>query len=207
MLRSLIIALVLLFACNVSAAEDGHRYSNPTLGFEAIKPANWHFMTLAQNQENLKRAQFGTSEFKTLVLTQSSAPLVVMTRHEEPYEGLNASVKVGIKPLGGLPSRDGKALLDLILPTVRKQFADARIVQPPQDTMVAGLPAAHAVIDYTMRNTDGGEFPTTSEMWLVPTGDFFYMIGAGYSQGDAATRAEIGGILATMKIMSLAKSP
>lgn len=199
MLRTLLAATLLCAAGIVSAASGGDRYVNRTLGFGISKPAGWHWMGAQQNLDNLKRARVGSEAFQKLVVEHASAPLVVMTRHEEPYEGLNASFKANIKAFGTLP-RDPQELLSMILPTVQEQMADARLSVPVEAVRVAGRPAAHAAIDYTLRSPEGGSFPTTSEIWIVPVGDYFFMLGAGYGRGDEAARASVADALASIEL-------
>lgn len=187
-------ALCLLVLAPIASA-DADRYENPTLQFVLTKPATWHFMSLQQHRENLERVAFGSEAFKQQVIAQSTSPLVMITRHPEPYAGLNASLKVSVKPFGALPTREPVPLLDMILPTLKQQLNGVQVIQAPRATTVAGLPAAHVVLHYTLGATDGDAFATASELWIVPNGDFFYMIGAGYAQGDADTRAEIAKVV------------
>lgn len=196
--RPVLAVLLLLLAPMASADDD--RYENPTLQFALTKPAAWHFMSLQQHRENLKRVEFGSEAFKQQVIAQSSGPLVMIARHPEPYPGLNASLKVSVKPFGTLPTREPVALLGMILPTLKQQLSGAQVIQAPSATTVAGLPAAHVVLHYTLGATDGDAFATASELWLVPNGDFFYMIGAGYAQGDVDTRAEIAKVVEGLAI-------
>lgn len=197
----IIIAVAMLFAAGLAFAADAdHRFVNDTVGFRVTKPASWQFLTAQQNLENLKRTEFGSDEFKQTVVKYSTVPLVIMAQHAEPYDGLNASFKANIKPFGSLPVRTGKAVLELIVPSILQQFADGKIAMPPTDVMVAGRPGAQVVIEYTLRASEGGEFPTTSEIWIVPIGDYFYLLGAGYAQGDDATHTEIEAIVSSIEL-------
>ncbi len=196
--RSVLAALLLLLAPFASA--DANRYENPTLQFALTKPSTWHFMSARENRENLERVQFGSDAFKRQVVEQSAAPLVVITQYPEPHAGLNASLKVSVKPFGALPTREPAPLLSMILPVMQQQLNDVQVIQEPRATTVAGLPAAHVVLHYTLGTVDGDAFATASELWIVPNGDFFYMIGAGYAQGDANTRAEIARVVEGLTI-------
>lgn len=200
MIKSFIAAALLCAAGFATAADTGERYVNETLGFAVTKPSGWHWMSAQQNLENLKRARLGSEEFQARVVQQATAPLVVMTAHPEPYDGLNASFKANIRPFGTLPTRDAKQLLAMLLPTLQQQMADARVVVPVEAVDVDGHEAAHTVIDYTLRTAEGGAFPTTSEIWIVPVGDFFFMLGAGYSQGDAAAQQAIADVLQSVDV-------
>lgn len=182
------------------AEKDRDRYEHPALGFVLTKPADWHFLSTQQHRENLGRVEFSSEAFKRQVVEQSSAPLVVAMRHREPFSGLNPSLRVTVKPFGAATKRDPLAILGVILPGVARQLGGIEVIQPPAATTVAGLPAAHAVVHYTLRTTDGGEFATTSELWIVPNGDFYYVIGAGYAQDDEAIRTQVRDVVGTLAI-------
>jgi len=200
MIRNIFAATALCLAGLASAAEPSDRHVNETLGFSISKPAGWHWMTAQQNLDNLKRARIGSDEFQKQVVQHATAPLVIMTQHEEPYDGLNASFKANIRAFGSLPTRDAQQLLSMILPSIQQQMTDARIVVPVEAVQVDGLAAAHVVIEYTLRSAEGGAFPTTSEMWIVPVGDYFFMLGAGYSQGDAEVKKVVHATLQSVDL-------
>jgi hypothetical protein len=120
-------------------------------------------------------------------------------KYPEPFDDLNPSFKVNIKPLGQLKGADPKQILNLILPQFQKMFQDFALIQPPIDTKVSGLNAAYMSINYSLAIPDGRTFPTTSEMWIVPRGDFFFMIGAGTRQDEkTGSRKDIQAILNTV---------
>jgi hypothetical protein len=66
--------------------------------------------------------------------------------------------------------------------------------------MVSGMKAAYARIDYTLR-AGGEEFPTASELWIVPRGDFFFILGAGTRQDEkSGSRQEIDAIVKSIRL-------
>lgn len=200
MIRSLLAAILLSATAAVSAADSADRHVNATLGFAITKPPGWHWMTAQQNLENLRRARLGSEKFQQQVVQHASAPLVVMTAHPEPYDRLNASFKANIRPFGTLPTRDPQQLLAMILPTLQQQMSDARLAVPVHAVQVDGRAGAHAVVEYTLRTADGGAFPTASELWIVPAGDYFFMLGAGYAQGDEAARGAVSSVLQSIDL-------
>jgi hypothetical protein len=124
-----------------------------------------------------------------------------MMKYPEPYDDINPSFKVNIKPLGQLQGRTAIELVGMILPQLQKAFKDYQLVQPPVETEVSGLKAAYARINYSLETTDGATFPCTSELWIVPRGDYFFLLGAGTRQDETTgSRSEIQGILNSVKI-------
>jgi hypothetical protein len=66
---------------------------------------------------------------------------------------------------------------------------------------VSGLAGAYVRVHYTLQTAENASFPTASELWIVPRGDFFFMIGAGTRQDEkTGTRAEIASIIQSVKI-------
>jgi hypothetical protein len=126
---------------------------------------------------------------------------VVITKYPEPFDDLNPSFKVNIKPLGQLKGADPKKILELILPQFQNIFQDFNLIQPPSDTTVGRLPAAYMRINYSLVAQDERTFPTTSELWIVPRGDYFFMIGAGTRQDEkTGSREEIAKIMSSIEL-------
>ena len=164
-----------------------------------MKTNDWQFITAEQNIENLNRTEFNDKEFHQAMLKYSTAPLVAMVKYPETFDDLNPSIKVNIKPLGQLKGAGPKKIMGLILPQLKKMFQDFKLVQVPKDLKISGHNAAYMRIDYSMNTPDGRSFPTTSEMWIVPRGDYFFMIGSGTRQDEqTGSRAEIGKILSSI---------
>jgi hypothetical protein len=180
-------------------AGDSNKFESLTVGFKVTKPAEWQFITAEENLENLKKVQMNDAEFQQLMLKYSTVPLVAIMKYPEPFDDLNPSFKVNIKPLGQLKGADPKQILNLLLPQFQKIFEDFNLVQPPMDTKVSGLNAAYMRINYSLVIPDGRKFPTSSELWIVPRGDFFFMIGAGTRQDEkTGSRNDIQNILSSV---------
>lgn len=199
-LRIAALALVLGFGGHASAGQPDV-FANPTAGLEVTKPAEWHYVTAARNLENIKAVKLGDEEFHAAMQKYATAPLVAMTKFQEPYDDLNPSFKVNIKPYGPLQGIPPAELITMIVPQFKKAFKDFELVQPPIEVEVSGIKSTYARMNYTMEIPDGRSFPTTSELWIVPRGDYFFMLGAGTRQDEKnGTRKEIEAILDTLKI-------
>lgn len=131
----------------------------------------------------------------------ATAPLVAMTKFPEPFEDVNPSFKVNLKPYGGLKGKSPQEIISLVVPQFQKVFKDFVLVQPPTEVVVSNIKSAYARMNYTMEIPDGRTFPITSELWIVPRGDYFFLIGAGTRQDEkTGSREEIQSILKTVKI-------
>jgi hypothetical protein len=188
--------IILILVSSIACAESKNVFENLAAGVKVTKPTDWQFVTAEENLENIKRVELNDSDFKKLMLKYSTAPLVVMMKYPEPYDDLNPSFKVNVKPLGKLKGADPKQILRLILPQFEKLFKDFVLVQEPMDTSVSGINAAYMRINYSLAIPDGRSFPTTSELWIVPRGNYFFMFGAGTRQDEkTGSRSEIEKIL------------
>ncbi|MCW8832255.1 MAG: hypothetical protein OQK09_03620 [Colwellia sp.] len=191
--------IVLLTVISFSGMANNNDFESVTVGLKISKPSDWQFVSAQENLENLKRVEHGSPEFKKLMLKHTTAPLVAMAKYAEPFDDLNPSIKVNLKPLGSLDGNNPSQILNLILPQFKKSFQGFKLVQKPVETKIAGLKASYMRLNYSLSIPDGRSFPTTSELWIVPRGDFFFMIGSGTRQDEATgTRKEIKEILNTL---------
>ena len=196
-----IVVLVLTLIAMPAHLVASDVFENATVGFYVEKPVDWHFVTAEQNMENLKRTQLSNEEYRELLLKYANAPLVAMTKYEEPFDDLNPSLKVNIKPYGDLDRSDPKIILNLVIPSFKQMFSDFEILEGPSDTQISGIPSAYVRVAYSLSIADGRVFPTTSELWIIPRGDHFFMVGSGTrTDEETGTRKEIQSILDTVAI-------
>jgi len=180
---------------------EENEFQSQGVGLSVTKPNDWNFVSAEKNLENLKQIQLDDEEFHELMLRHSTVPLVTIAKHREPYDDLNPSLKITVRPLGGLPGDQPIQILELILPQMRSMFADFEVIQGPMELDVAGHQASYAKFHYLLETQDGNSFPTCSELWLVPRGNFFFLIGAGTRQDEkTGSRDEIQSILSSLKI-------
>ena len=195
------LAASFVLSAGTAVAADLSVFNNPTAGLQVTKPAEWSYITAAQNMDNIKAMKLSDDEFHAAMQKYATAPLVAMTKFPEPFEDVNPSFKVNLKPYGGLKGKPPQEIISLVVPQFQKAFKDFVLVQPPVEVVVSGITSAYARMNYTMEIPDGRTFPTTSELWIVPRGDYFFMIGAGTRQdGKTGNREEIQSILKTVKI-------
>ena len=198
MVLRLVILMVLL---TLTVNADPNRYFSELAGFEITKPDDWQFSTAEEHLDKLKTMKLEDAEFQKRMIERSRKPLVVLMKHPEPHDDLNPTIKVTFRPLGTLQGKTATELLAGVLPYMKTAFKNFRIVTAPKSTTVSGLPAAHAVIEYDLESTDGFSFATTSELWLVPRGEYLFILGSGTRTDEkSGSRAEIQKILETVKI-------
>lgn len=192
---------ILLFACLSGAAlADSNRFESPTAGLAFSKPDSWRFASMQAALENREKIRLDDAELERQLKTQANPPLAVVIKHNEPFPDVNPSFQVGMRPLGTLEGRSAKELVEIVLAGMAKMYADFKVVQAATDTTVGGLPAARASIHYTLKTTEGGAYPTWSDIAVVPRGKFMFFFGMGRKQGDEDATAELTGMLNSVEI-------
>ena len=205
MKNNLLAVIILTLALNLSAIakpleQNNNVYQNPTIGLSITKPDNWHFTSIQQHKENLKNIKLQDKQFTEAIQKYSSAPLVVMTKHPEPHDDLNPSFKIAIKPFGALP-RDSKEIISMTIKPFEIMFKDFKLVEGPKDAEISGLKEAYAKFYYLLEGQNGKQFLTSSELWVIPQGDYFFLIGVGNKQNSSEeVNTEIKEIISSIKV-------
>ncbi len=200
-MKRIVLALILLTCPFALAEPESDHFVSSVAGFEIRKPSSWHFSGKAEHLAQLKELKLQDAEFKRRMVERSRVPLVILMKHPEGFDDLNPTVKVQFRPMDPVKGKSAVEILNLILPSFRSVFKNFKVTKEPKATTVSGLPAAYVEMEYELETEEGRSFPTTSQVWLVPNGDFMFIIGAG-TRTDEKTggRAEIRKIVGTVKI-------
>ncbi len=192
--------LLLLSSCAFDITQ--HIFENKTAGIKLIKPSDWHFLSKEEYVEGLGRVELQDKSFQERLVKNPSLPLVIIAKYPEPYDDINPSVKIGIKSIDQLKEGDPKKTLEsVILPSLKTIFKNYQLDQEPVYIKISGLKAAYARISYSLDVSNLGTFPMTSEFWIVPSGKYIFMIGAGIKKNeDDQTRKKIKEIINSIEI-------
>jgi hypothetical protein len=189
-----------LFLAWATAASAGETFKNATAGFEVTKPDTWQFLTADLGKAGAKEGKLTDQELRAAMEKYATAPMVAITKYREPYQDVNPSFRVNVRPLDQFKNKPAVETFQLILPRFEKA-KDYKVVQAPAAVELSGLKGAYSEIDYSVVTADGRNFPTTVDLWIVPRGDYFFLIAAGTRQDEkTGTRKEIEGILKTVTI-------
>src|SRR3990167_235267 len=102
------ICCVFLLSFQLHAAEN-NLFKSEIAGFEVTKPADWQFVTVEQDLENVKTVVQGLKGSK-VSLKRTTAPLVAMMKYPKPYDKLNPTFKVTLNPMDDLKKADPKKI-------------------------------------------------------------------------------------------------
>jgi hypothetical protein len=185
----LVSALLFLFFASLSlGAAAGEVIVDEKLGFSIELPDNWVKMDASAFYDNLGKIEIEDEDFQKVLQKYANVPVVIATKYQEPYNDVNPSIKVNARPYGNLSTRDPVEIISLISAPLKSIFKDLRVIDEPNKMMLGDVVAAHVSIEYTLE-TEAGSFSIGSELIVVPTQHFFYMVGISYKQGgkeDAA---------------------
>ncbi len=183
------------------AKEESNVFFNPTSGFTITKPPEWSFISTQAIEANRARVQLEDQKLQELMQKQANAPLVAFTRYPEPYENLNPSVQVILRPLGPLQGMPAMKVLNFSVKAMERAFSDFHLIHEVQETEISGLPAAYMRARYTVANQEGQQFPTLSRMWIIPRGSYMFLISmSGPGEGSDVLENYFQQILESIKI-------
>lgn len=178
----------------------GNQFQSEIAGFKVQKPEKWHFVTAQEYTHNLDKVKLDDKTLQEKLRQYATLPLVAIMKYKEPYDDVNPSFKVNIRPLGPMDGAEPVKIIDLILPMLKQMFPDLK-VKTKNQTSVAGLKAGYSWFEYTMKLSDGKRFPISSEIWVVPRGKYFFLLGSGTKVGDKSARKEIQEIIKTVEFI------
>ncbi len=172
----------------------------PTLGLSVERPESWSTLTVEENVRNLRGVEMDDRELQGLAARYAATPIIAFSKYKEPYDDLNPTFKINVRPIGGFAGHRAEEILLAALPTMRRMFGDLKVDYAPTETTLSGKPAAYTRLTYTLR-ASGREFPAVSEIWVVPAGSIFFMIGTG-TRADEKTgsRGEVRAIVDSVHI-------
>lgn len=183
-----------------AVAATGERISIPSLGLSIVRPPSWVTITADQNARNLQSVHMDDPRFQSLAARYANSPVIAMAKYPEPYGDLNPSLKITVRPLGRFAGHPPEEIVAAALPTFKRAFADMKVLKGPTHTKVAGRSAGFVQLGYTLR-AGSGAFRAISEIWVVPKGPVFLMVGSGTRADESnGSRAEVRSIIDTLKL-------
>ena len=201
MSRTAVIALLMLIFSTVSYAAEADTFRNPCAGISITKPAEWYYMGIDQNYENLKKSIMKSEELKKMSLKMADVPMVIITKYPEPYNNLNPTLKIDAKPSGEFKGTNPKKILSAMTDSMDAFFDGFKIIKGPTETKVDGMVGAYVRFNTIMKMEGGQPYLSCSEIWLIPRGEHMFMFSANTRQDEKnCTREEIRKIIDTIKI-------
>ncbi len=178
---------------------DGEVFHHAGAGFSITKPMAWKYLSPEMAVAARQSVKLDDQELEKMLKENPNAPLVVLTRYQEPYPTLNPSVSVNMTPMPvqGISPKDFLSLM--LTEGVQKMFPDMTYVDEVQDAHIDGINAAYTKVKYTVAAGDK-KFPTMTRMWLVPRGKVMFTVGmSGPQEGPDVSEESFQEILKSIK--------
>jgi hypothetical protein len=186
----------------VEAKVDADLFRSDAARIEMKKPKGWRFSTVESALANRANVKMKDEEFQKALESSGATPIMVVMKHEEPYDKLNPAIQMIVRGAGPLEGKSGVEILTLVEPVLKSQFENCTTVDTVRATTVGGQTGARMTLRYTLKTPDGREFPTQSTIVMIPRGKVLYQIGfSGPPEGDDAVAAVIDPALASVKFL------
>ena len=201
MSRIALISFLMFIFSTLSHAAEAETFRNPCAGISITKPADWYYMGIDQNYENLKKSKMKNEELKKMSLKMANVPMIIITKYPEPYNNLNPTLKIDAKPAGDFKGTDPKKILSAMTGSMDDFFDGYKIIKGPSDAKIDGMDGAYVRFNTIMKIEGGQSYPSCSEIWLILRGEHMFMISANTRQDEKnCKRNEIRKIIDTIKI-------
>jgi hypothetical protein len=168
-------------------------------GFSMTKPGGWNYLSPEIVKAASESKKWDDAELQKMIKENPKAPLVVITRYQEPYPTLNPNVDVRVVhiPVAGITPKD---ILNMSTEALKSAYPDMTYVDEVQDTKVDGIDGAYAKIKYTIAAGER-KFPTMTRIWMVPRGQAMFTVGmSGPQEGPDVSEEYFKEILSSIKI-------
>ena len=116
-------------------------FKNAAAGFSIKKPEGWVYLSADDMEESRNSVKFNDEEFAEYVKARANMPLVVIAKYTEPYEDLNPSIQVVIRPVGGSSEQDVEVvkLLGYVNNVLKGTFDNFKVIEKPEGVKVSGI--------------------------------------------------------------------
>ena len=186
-----------LLTCGTASAE---RFSNSVIGLSVEKPDDWCVLSVEANAKDRRKIETDNPELREALQKDATVPLYEFARSRHLYGRITATVKVETRPAGQSEGQSGQQVLRAMLSQISQMMADVKVVKAPELVSLGGKTSGHMALIYTLK-ADGASFPVASEMWVIPRGNYFVVLGATYHPNDkTGERAEVMEIVNSLQL-------
>ena len=157
-------------------------FTDSTFGLSIQKPADWRSIPVQANAVDRQKVMANNPDLVGAIQKDAAAPLYAFTRTWEPDRRIAATVKIGVRSADSFEGMSGEKVLDAILVSLRDQM-HVTVVTAPEVVSLAGQQTGHFAITYALKDSEGPVY-IASEMWVIPRGKYFVVLGATYPPAD-----------------------
>jgi hypothetical protein len=195
------IAFLLFSGICFGQQADTNTFISQTAGIKITKPAHWNFIGLEAIKENREKVKLQDKKMDEGV-KKANAPLVAIMKYKEPYDDINPSFQVLVRPLGTLAGKTAAEIWSIMIPGLQKAYKDFKVLKKPHDIEIDGKKASEIEISYAVETQDGRQFKSQSRMIMWLKENHMYQFGMSFPQkASHADLSELDGIVKSIKLL------
>ncbi|PLX97242.1 MAG: hypothetical protein C0622_13555 [Desulfuromonas sp.] len=184
-----------------SIAENEQRYVHFGLGFSIVKPANWSFALPEMNLVAIDKEFLNDEELQNYLDNYTKDSFFSILQEQISDTEYAASIRARVKKYKSYKGRSAVEILEAMAKYFPESFNKYKLLQPPREVELSGFKSAHILFEYTVDLENNSFITLKSDVWIVPSGKYFFIIDAGTNHDDqSGKREEILNILETLVI-------
>ena len=162
-----------------SSSQDGRQadtFRSEVAKIEIQRPPGWHFQNPEAAVKNSARAKATTAETQEALNRLGTSPLVVVTKHPEPYKTLNPTLYVIIRSGTQFPGQSAIEITRSIKAGISSVYSQFQVVDDVRPYKLSGYDAGRMTVQYLSATRDGREFANRSTFVFLPRGSLLYQV-------------------------------
>ena len=167
----------------ICSPTDVERLTNATLGLSIERPDDWCNLSESQIADDHRLVDVDNAALADALRKYSGPPVFAFFRCRTEQEGVAATVKVGTEPADPSAHQSGQDALRAMLRLFSKLVGDVNVATAPETVTLAGKPSGYMALTFTLK-ANGKPYSVASEMWAIPQGKHFILVGATYPPND-----------------------
>lgn len=180
-MRWFVAALLVLSAgtAEASSSQDGQRadiFKSEVAKIEIRRPAGWHFQNPDAAAKNSARAKATTAETQEALRRLGTSPLIVVTKHPEPYTTLNPTLYVIVRSGTQFPGQSAMEITRSIKAGISNVYSQFLVVDDVRSYKLSGYDGGRMTVQYLSATRDGREFANRSTFVFIPRGSILYQL-------------------------------
>lgn len=198
MIKTLAFSLLLLLVSSLALGADGGRVFSREAGISFVKPDAWDATSLELGGGDQR---LDAARLEAELRRKGYVPLFVVTKHPEPFDGVNPSFQVSLRPLGQLKDRSPEEILQMIQQGLRASYKDLEVLQDVGPSRVDEIIGAEMTVAYLFKTPEGQDLASRARMICLLRDEMIIQIALGMPRNpDPGDEATLDSILESLEI-------
>jgi len=156
--------------------EQAATFRSELAKIEIQKPSGWHFQNPESAVKNSAGAKATTAENQEALRRLGISPLIVVTKHPEPYETLNPAFYVIVRSSSQFPGQPAIEITRSIKAGISSVYSQFQVVDDVRPYKLSGYDAGRMTVQYLSATRNGREFANRSTFVFIPRGSLLYQV-------------------------------